>query len=123
LVLKIKVLWSKSVNQDQARAEQLLVEALERDANSSMAHDTMGELRRFQNRLAEAQIEFETAIALDRNNADAFFHLGMNTMFLGRPEAAIPYVEKAIRLDPHGPAIAPYYWGVGLLPSSAGPGG
>jgi TolB-like protein/class 3 adenylate cyclase/Tfp pilus assembly protein PilF len=113
LVLKIKVLWSKSVKQDQARAEQLLVEALERDANSSMAHDTMGELRRFQNRLAEAQIEFETAIALDRNNADAFFHLGMNTMFLGRPEAAIPYVEKAIRLDPHGPAIAPYYWALG----------
>jgi TolB-like protein/class 3 adenylate cyclase/Tfp pilus assembly protein PilF len=113
LVLKIKVLWSKSVNRDQARAEQLLVEALERDANSSMAHDTMGELRRFQNRLAEAQIELETAIALDRNNADAFFHLGMNTMFLGRPEAAIPYVEKAIRLDPHGPAIAPYYWALG----------
>jgi tetratricopeptide (TPR) repeat protein len=113
LVLKIKVLWSKSVQQDQARAEQLLVEALERDANSSMAHDTMGELRRFQNRLAEAQIEFETAIALDRNNADAFFHLGMNTMFLGRPEAAIPYIEKAIRLDPHGPAIAPYYWALG----------
>jgi TolB-like protein/class 3 adenylate cyclase/Flp pilus assembly protein TadD len=113
LVLKIKVLWSKSVKQDQARAEQLLVDALELDANSSMAHDTMGELRRFQNRLPEAQIEFETAIAFDRNNADAFFHLGMNTMFLGRPEAAIPYVEKAIRLDPHGPAIAPYYWALG----------
>jgi len=113
LVLKIKVLWSKSVQQDQARAEQLLLEALERDANSSMAHDTMGELRRVKNRLAEAQIEFETAIALDRNNADAFFHLSMTTMFLGRPEAAIPYVEKAIRLDPHGPAIAPYYWALG----------
>src|ERR1700730_13354646 len=113
LVLKIKVLWSKSVQQDQARAEQLLLEALERDANSSMAHDTMGELRRVKNRLAEAQIEFETAIALDRNNADAFFHLSMTTMFLGRPEAAIPYVENAIRLDPHGPAIAPYYWALG----------
>jgi adenylate cyclase len=113
LVLKIKVLWSKAPQQDQARAEQLLLEALDRDANSSRAHDTMGELRRMQNQLAEARIEFETAIALDRNNADAYFHLGMLLMWLGRPEEGIPLDWKAIRLDPHGPAIAPYYWALG----------
>jgi Tfp pilus assembly protein PilF len=90
LVLKIKVLWSKAPQQDQARAEQLLLEALDRDANSSRAHDTMGELRRIQNQLAEARIEFETATALDRNNADAYFHLGMLLMWLGRPEEGIP---------------------------------
>jgi len=114
LVTTIKVGWSNSVQEDQARAEQLLVEVLERDAFSASAHDQLGELRRFQNRLAEAQIEFETAIALDPNNPAAFFHLGMNLMFLGRPQEGIPLDWKAIRLDPHNQAgAAPIYWALG----------
>jgi adenylate cyclase len=114
LVATIKVGWSNSVQQDQARAEQLLVEVLERDAFSASAHDQLGELRRFQNRLAEAQIEFETAIALDPNNLGAFFHLGMNLMFLGRPQEGIPLDWKAIRLNPHHQAAAaPIYWALG----------
>jgi class 3 adenylate cyclase/TolB-like protein/Tfp pilus assembly protein PilF len=114
LVTTIKVGWSNSVQQDQARAEQLLVEVLERDANSASAHDQLGELRRFQNRLAEARIEFETAIALDPNNPEAFFHLGMNLMFLGRPQEGIPLDWKAIRLDRHNQAgAAPIYWALG----------
>src|SRR5206468_5122833 len=60
--------WSSSVEQDKSRAEQLLLKALERDANRSMAQYAMGMLRRVQNLLAESQIEFETAISLDRNN-------------------------------------------------------
>lgn len=111
LVTTIKVGWSSSVQQDQARAEQLLVEVLERDANSASAHDDMGELRRVQNRLAEAKVEFETAIALDRNNVGAFFHLGMLMMWLGRPEEGIPLDWKAVRLDPRSPA--PFYWALG----------
>jgi tetratricopeptide (TPR) repeat protein len=73
----------------------------------------MGELRRVQNRLPEAQIEFETAIALDRNNADAFFHLGMLLMWLGRPQEGIPLDWKAIHLDPHEAKAAPTYWALG----------
>ena len=37
---------SSSAQQDEGRAERLLVEALERDANRSMAHEVMGMLRR-----------------------------------------------------------------------------
>ena len=51
----------RSVQQDQARAERFLLEAFERDANSSMAHFVMGVLRRTQNRLTEAKSELETA--------------------------------------------------------------
>jgi adenylate cyclase len=68
--------WSSSVQQDQARAEDSLLEALERDANRSDAHAMMGFLRRLQNRLADSRIEYETAIALDRNNAIALRNLG-----------------------------------------------
>jgi tetratricopeptide (TPR) repeat protein len=73
----------------------------------------MGHLRRSQNRLIEARTELETAIALDRNNARAFFQLGITLMYLGQPEAAIPHFEKSMRLSPRDPNVAQYYWGLG----------
>jgi adenylate cyclase len=56
----------------------------------------------------------ETAIALDRNDAFAFRQLGYTLMYLGQPKAAIPEVEKAIRLNPHDPNIAYNYNALGL---------
>jgi TolB-like protein/Tfp pilus assembly protein PilF len=106
--------WSNAFQRDGARAEQLLLEALARDPNNSMAHTAMGQLRRVQNRLPESRIECETAIALDRNNALAINRLGTALMWLGEPEAGIPYIEKAIRLNPHDPNIEGYYWGLGM---------
>ena len=101
--------WSSSVEQDEARAEQLLLEALGRDPNSSMAHFSMGLLRQAQNRLAEARAELEAAVALDHNNAQALSSLGQVLRFLGRPEAGIPPNEQAIQLNPRDPNIAQYY--------------
>jgi len=106
--------WSSSVEQDKARAEQLLLDALERDANRPMAHYAMGMLRRVQNRLTDAQIEFETAIGLDRNNARAFYQLGVTLLWLGQPQAGIPYIEKAVRLNPHDPNRANFYASLGM---------
>ena len=113
LVANIGDAWSGTIEQDEARAEELLVEALEQDVNSSSAHFAMGQLRRLQNRLVESKIEIETAIALDRNHARALRHLGMTLMYLGQPEVAIPHIVKAIRLNPHDPNIANYYLPLG----------
>jgi len=110
LVANVTDGWSSSVQQDLTRAEQLLLEALKRDANRSTAHYTIGILRRSQGRLAEAKIELETAITLDRNNARAIMHLGSVLLLMGQPEAAIAKVEEAIRLNPHEPNLASYYW-------------
>jgi TolB-like protein/DNA-binding winged helix-turn-helix (wHTH) protein/Flp pilus assembly protein TadD len=104
---------SRAVQQDEARAERLLVEALERDANRPMAHEIMGMLRRVQNRLAESKIEFETAVALDRNDAHAWLGLGQTLMFLGRPELGIADIEHAMRLDPLNPNAAFAHWSLG----------
>ena len=101
--------WSCSIPQDIARAEALLLEALENDANSSPAHYAMAGVRRFQNRLADSRIENETAIALDPNHARAIFQLGQTLMYLGQPQAAVPYIEKALRLSPHDSNITAFY--------------
>jgi adenylate cyclase len=105
--------WSSSVQQDQARAEQLLLDALGRDPNSSLAHYAMGMLRRVQNRLGEAHTEMEAAVGLDRNNAWAVLNVGEVLMWLGQPEAGIPHIEKAIRLNPHDPNVSIFYFALG----------
>jgi tetratricopeptide (TPR) repeat protein len=66
-----------------------------------------------QNRLEEARIEFETAIALDRNNTMALRNLGGTLIQMGKPEEAIPYIEKSVRLSPHDPGIGNNYGALG----------
>jgi adenylate cyclase len=105
--------WSSSPQQDGVRAEKLLNEAFEGNANAAMAHFALGLLRRSQVRLAESGNEFEAAIAQDRNFARAIYHFGLTQMFLGQPEPAIPYIEKAIRLNPHDPNPTALYWALG----------
>jgi adenylate cyclase len=100
LALNLADGFSSSVQKDEERAETLLLEALERDANRSMAHAAMGLLRRAEDRLAEARAELETAIALNRNNAWATRQLAQVFMLGGQPEPCIPIAEKAIKLNP-----------------------
>jgi TolB-like protein/class 3 adenylate cyclase/tetratricopeptide (TPR) repeat protein len=105
--------WSSSIKQDEARAEQLLLDALDRDPNSSMAHFAMSILRRTENRLPEAYTEMEAAVALDRNNWRAMVGLGQTLMWLGRPLEGIPYFENAIRLNPHEPDLGVPFFNLG----------
>jgi tetratricopeptide (TPR) repeat protein len=105
--------WSSSIKKDEARAEQLLLDALGRDPTSSMAHWARGQLRRLENRLPEAYTEMEAAVALDRNNWRAANGLGGILLWLGRPQEGIPYYENAIRLNPHDPDIGITYWSLG----------
>jgi tetratricopeptide (TPR) repeat protein len=101
--------WSSAIKEDKARVEQWLVDALGRDSNSSMAHYAMGLLRLVENRLAEAYTETEAAVALDHNNPWALLLHCQVLKWLGRPQEGIPYVEKAIRLNPRDPNIGLFY--------------
>jgi class 3 adenylate cyclase/TolB-like protein/Tfp pilus assembly protein PilF len=102
---------SKSREQDMARADQLLGEALERDRNHSRAHAELGRLRRIQDRLVESQIELEKAVALDRNNPQAILQSGITLLYLGQPEAALPYFEKFLQINPQFQNLFfIYYW-------------
>jgi adenylate cyclase len=103
--------WSKSREHDTERSDQLLAEALERDRNYSLAHTELGRVRRLQGRLIEARIEFENALALDRNNTRAVHQLGIALIYLGQPEAALPHLDKVLQLDPrYQHAFYRYFW-------------
>jgi cytochrome c-type biogenesis protein CcmH/NrfG len=105
--------WSGSTENDEAKAEQLLVEVIEGGGRLSMAHYAMGILRRFQTRMEESKIELETAIALDGNNAHAVLQLGHTLLYSGQPEAAIGFMERALCLNPRDPRAYGYYYILG----------
>jgi Tfp pilus assembly protein PilF len=107
--------WSPVLQEDLPRAENILAEALDKGtvSNRSAAHFTLGVLRQMQNRLPEAQSEFETAVALDPTNARAQLHLGVTRLYRGEPEGGIAPLEQAIRLAPDGPNLAIAYWALG----------
>ena len=100
---------------DIERAKVLSEEALAASPRSPLAHYAMGNVLRAQRRYAEAIPEFETALALDRNRAFAYFALGQCKLFTGSLEETIPLTERAIRLSPREGQIGVWYGQVGLV--------
>jgi adenylate cyclase len=101
--------WSRSPQQELARAEHLLLEVPEVDGNKARAREKMGQILHLQKRYPESEIELETAIARDRNSVNALGWLARTLTWLGEPKAAIPYLEKALRLSPRDPNLATNY--------------
>ena len=83
--------------------------AIELDSDDALVHCALG-LSYFLDRDLEAAIsEFEYAILLNPSFARAHALLGNVLAGAGRAEEAIPYIEQAIRLNPHDPLMGPNY--------------
>jgi TolB-like protein len=98
---------------DIARAESLAERALAASPRSPLAHFAKGQVLRAQHHYDEAIPEYETVIALNRNWANAYSHLGWCRFMTGSIEALIPAQEQAIRLSPRDPQIGLYYSRIG----------
>src|SRR5205085_10815273 len=99
---------------DIARAEELAVRALAAQPRSTVAHFAQAQVRRAQHRHSEAIPEYQTVIALNRNWAHAYSHLGWCRFMTGAIEALIPTQEQAIRLSPRDPQIGLFYFRIGF---------
>jgi TolB-like protein/Flp pilus assembly protein TadD len=106
--------WSIDRDADRARAEVLVRHALDIDPNNALGHYVMGYVFRSQNRLEDAFNQYQTAINLNRNLIGAVQGMGQTLNLLGRPEEAIPYIEKSLRLDPRVPSLAGRLYQLGL---------
>jgi TolB-like protein/DNA-binding winged helix-turn-helix (wHTH) protein/Flp pilus assembly protein TadD len=104
-----------SFKPDLARAEALVRQALAASPRSPYARYVRGQLMRAQGQFEQAIAEYETAIALDRNFAQAYANLGRSKLLVGSIEQAIPLHEKAIRLSPRDPLIGMWYYRIGLV--------
>jgi TolB-like protein/class 3 adenylate cyclase len=54
----------------------------------------------------------EQAIALDPNDSNSYIAMAYTLIYSGRPDEALGFIQKAIRLDPHFPAY--YLFVIGL---------
>jgi TolB-like protein/cytochrome c-type biogenesis protein CcmH/NrfG len=108
---------------DIARSEDLADRGLAVSNRSAVAHFAKGQVLRAQHRYNEAIPEYETVVALNRNWAHAYSHLGWCKFMNGSLEELIPAQEQAIRLSPRDPQIGLFYSRIGsahLLQSRTG---
>src|SRR6478672_7414199 len=97
----------RSVRRHSARREH------DRRGLGPSAGELVGSLSKRRNLLCERQLgpsirEFETAIALDPNNANAHAFLGFLKVYFGRAEDGFVGLETAFRLSPRDPG-APWW--------------
>jgi adenylate cyclase len=107
LCTKVANYWSTSVQLDLARAEALLLAAIEHEPNEPRARSALGLLRRLQNRLDDSIVELHKAVALDPYFAPSFWFLGTTLALRGQPDIAIAELQKGLQLTASGEA-APY---------------
>jgi TolB-like protein/Flp pilus assembly protein TadD len=98
---------------DIVRAESLTKAALVTAPRSPLARFAKGQVLRAQHRYEEAVPEYEAAIALNRNWAHAYSHLGWCRFVTGSVEELIPAQEQTIRLSPRDPQIGLFYSRIG----------
>jgi TolB-like protein/class 3 adenylate cyclase/Tfp pilus assembly protein PilF len=104
-----------SVAGDLDRAERLLAEALPASPRFPLAHFAKGQVFRAQNRHDAAILEYEAALALDRNLVLALAGLSQCRYRAGSLDEALAAQEQAIRLSPRDPYIANRHWSMGMI--------
>jgi tetratricopeptide (TPR) repeat protein len=81
-------------------SEDLLMKGLALDENSPRLHSTLGMLRVFQWRWAEAEQAYKRAISLEPTNAFPHMAYPLLCSFLGRHEEALLHAGNAVELEP-----------------------
>jgi adenylate cyclase len=105
--------WSTSAQKDEARAGHCFAKLSSVIRTAQRRIWQWGSLIGCRTDWSKPGSNSKTAIALDRNFADAYRYLGITLMHLGEPDAAIPFIETAIRLNPRDPNVAGHYWALG----------
>jgi tetratricopeptide (TPR) repeat protein len=100
---------------DLQRADEVIARALAVSPNSAWAHYVKGQVLRAQSQYEDAATEYETAIAFDRNLANAYAWLGRCKLWLGSVDEVIPLTDYAIRLSPRDRNLASWYWQIGAV--------
>ncbi len=106
--------WNQSLDVSwygaRFRAEKYLQTATKNP--TALSHQVASKLHVDQHEHEEAIAEAQRAIALDANDSDSYLAMAYALIHFGKPEEALDFVEKAMRLDPYYPAY--YLFVLGL---------
>jgi adenylate cyclase len=92
--------WTDDPDGSRDKSVRYAELAVKKGPNEPFPHYVAALVAVFRGDLDRALAEANTALALNPNYALALSARGNITNFLGEPEAAIPLIEQAIRLDP-----------------------
>jgi adenylate cyclase len=104
-----------SAPDDLVRAEALVGEAFAASPRYALAHFVKGRVLQAQNRCEEANLEYETALELNRNFVGALWGLAWCKLLTGSIDEVIPLVDQAIRVSPRDPDIGSWYYLIGTV--------
>jgi tetratricopeptide (TPR) repeat protein len=91
-----------------ATAETAVSKALSLAPNHPLAHFVLGLVQTFANRAARGIANYERALVLDRNMAQAHANIGIAKFFLGRGGEIEAHMDQALRLSPRDTHM--YIW-------------
>ena len=115
LLARVLEFPTNSSDRDIERAEELATEAVAASPRSMLAHWAKANVLRLQRRCAEAALEFEMVLALNRNWVGAITALAWCKLLIGSIEEAIPLLQQAIRLSPRDPYVSVWYYRIGFV--------
>jgi adenylate cyclase len=104
--------WATDAGEARATALTLTQESLLKDSTNANSHRLAGRLYSILGRHAEALSHSERALTLNPYDGDILVLHSLTLMQAGQADEAIPWVEKALRYNPHPPA---YYRHVLIL--------
>ena len=90
-------------------AEELAAEALAKNENA-FAHSLLGSIHLLKREYEQALTEKKRALELNPNRADSNAQMASLLRYSGRPEEAISYLKRGMRLSPYYP-----FWFMGVL--------
>jgi len=92
--------WTDDADASLASANDFALKALELDPNEPFAYFASAIPAQFLHDNQRTKAAVDKALALNPNYAPALNARGAHAIYTGHPEAAIPDVERAMRLDP-----------------------
>jgi len=79
---------------------------------TALAHYLASYMNLYRYQWQEALVEAERGIAIEPNNAIINNHMGFVLTMVGNPKQGLDFIQKAMRLDPHYPAMPLYLEGL-----------
>jgi adenylate cyclase len=95
---------TKSPRETIEKGIELTQKALAMDDSIAGAHGLLCALYSIKREYDKAIAEGERAVALDPGGTSVLVNYATSLNYAGRPEEAIPLIQKAIRLNPFGPS-------------------
>lgn len=103
--------WDEPMAPNRARSLAEARRAVTLDPNDAGNRWVLGFILGHEHLWDEADMEFDAALELDPNHADAWAMRSDLATLGGRPAEGIEFVRKALRLNPHPPGW--YFWQLG----------